>query len=73
MSARIDIPVIVNHLFLHDVQISMSRPSNIDVFQWNRKSLFHRHLELNSRFIVMTINEVTLDRPKVSSGFSVNC
>ena len=30
-------------------------------------------LELNSRFIVMTTDEVTLDRPEVSMGFSVIC
>ena len=29
--------------------------------------------QLNSRFIVMTIDEVTLDRPEVGTGFSVIC
>ena len=29
--------------------------------------------ELNSRFIVMTMDEVTLNRPEVGTGFSVIC
>ena len=32
---------------------------------------FSGHVELNSRFIVMTIDEVTLDRLEVGTGFSV--
>ena len=36
----------------------------IYVFQWSRECFFFRHTELNSRFIAMTIDEVTLDRPK---------
>ena len=34
---------------------------------------FLRHIELNSRFIVMTIDEVPLNRPKVGTGFSGIC
>ena len=64
--ACIDIPVIVNLLFLHDVQISVSRPCYINVFLSNRECFFLRHTELYSWFSVMTIDEVTLDRPKVA-------
>ena len=39
----------------------------------NRECFFLRHEELNSRFIVMTIDEVTWDRPKIGTGFSVIC
>ena len=46
----------------------MSRPSNINVFQWNRECFFLRHEELKSRFNVMAINAVTLDRPEVGPG-----
>ena len=59
--------------FLHDVQISMSRPYNINVFQWNKECFFLRHEELNSTFTVMTIDEITLDRPQIGMGFSVIC
>ena len=70
-SVRIDIPKNVNLLFLQHVQISMSRPFYVNVFQWNRECFFLRHAELNSRFIVKTIDDVTLDRPEVGTGFSV--
>ena len=63
----------VKKFFLHEVQISMSRPCTINVFQWNRERFYLRHVELSSRFIVMTIDEVTLDRPEVGTGFSVIC
>ena len=68
-----DIPVIVNLLFLHDVQISMSGPSNVNVFQWNRECYSDRHVELNPIFMVMTMDEVALDRPEVGMGFGVIC
>ena len=51
----------------------MSRPRYVNVFQWNRECFFLRHEELNSRFIVMKIDEVTLDRPEVGTDFSVIC
>ena len=43
------------------------------MFQWNRECVFLRHLELNSRFIVTTIDDVTLNRPELDTGFSVIC
>ena len=70
-SVQIDIPVVINMLFLHDVQISTNGPGSINVFQWNGECFFLRHVELNSRFIVMTTDEVTLNPPEVGTGFSV--
>ena len=70
-SVRIDIPVVINTFLLHDVQISTSRPCYANVFQWNSECFFLCHMELNSRFIVMTIDEVTLDRTEVGTGFIV--
>ena len=57
----------------HDIQIRMRRPGNVNIFQWSRECFFLRHEELNSRSIVMTIDEVTLDRPKIGQGFSAIC
>ena len=48
----------------------MSRPRNINVFQWIWECFFLRHVELKSRFNVMTTDEVTLDRLEVGTGFS---
>ena len=73
MSVRVDIPAIVNSFLLQQVQISVSWPRYINVFHCNRECFFLRHTELNSKFIVMTIDEVTLNRPEVGTGFSVIC
>ena len=64
---------VINTLFLQHVQICRSRPCHVNVFQWHRECFFLWHVDLNSRFIVMTIDEVTLDRPKVGTGFCVIC
>ena len=73
MWVRIDTPITVNFLFFYHIQISTSWPRYINVFYWNGKCFFLRHAELNSKFIVMTIDEVTFDRPEVGTGFSVIC
>ena len=49
------------YVFLQHIQICVSGPWYINVFQWNRECFFFRHMELNSRLIVMTINEVTFE------------
>ena len=59
-SVRVDIPIIISTPFLHDVQISMRRSGRINVFLWDRECFFLLHNELNSRFTVMTVEEVTL-------------
>ena len=71
MLARIDIPVVVNSFFLHDVQIRANRFCYVPVLQGNRECFFLKHIELNSGFIAITIDEVTLNRPEVGTGFSV--
>ena len=64
--ALTDVPIIVNASLLHHIQICVSRPHHIDALQWNGECFFFRHVKLNSRFNVITIDEVTLYRPKVS-------
>ena len=56
MLARIDIPMIVNPLLLQCMQITTSGPGNINNFLW--------HEELNSWFIVKTIDEVIFESTK---------
>ena len=70
-SVRVDIPVVNQYVLLHDILISVNSPCSINVFQWKKECFFLRHSELNSRFIVLTIDEVTLDRPEVGTDFSV--
>ena len=70
-SIHIDVPIIVNTAFLQHIKICLSSPGHINVFQWSWKRFFFRHMELNSRFHVMTINEVTFDWPEVFPSFRV--
>ena len=41
-SVWIDNPIIIDPFFLQHVQIRMSRPNYVNVFQWNRVCFFHR-------------------------------
>ena len=67
------IPIIINTFLLQHVQIWRSTPGHNNVLQWNRECFFLRHMELNSRINVLTIDEVTLNRPEVFPGFSDIC
>ena len=71
ISTSVDIPVVINSFFLCHIQIGVSWRDDINVFQWNREWFFFRHIEMNSRFNMMTINKVSLNRPKVFPIFSV--
>ena len=71
ISIHIDIPMVVNTGFLQQIQICTSSRARFNVFQWDWECFFFRHVELNWRFNVMTINEVTFDWPEVFPGFSV--
>ena len=60
--------MVIDTFFLHDVQISVGRPHYINVFQWSTECFFSGHMELNSRFIVMAINEINkVDACQLSS------
>ena len=63
----VDIQIVVDALFLHHVQIIVSGSSYIDILQRDRECFFFRHIQLNSR---MTIDEVTMNRPKISACFN---
>ena len=47
----------------------MCSPGHVSVFQWNCECLFFRHVVLNTRFNMTTINVVFFDRPKIVAGF----
>ena len=44
---------------------------NVDVLQRNRKCFFSRHVQFDSRFNVMTINEFSCNRPEVIVSFLI--
>ena len=41
------------------------------IFQWNKERFFSRHVHFNSGFHIMTVNEVSWDRPKITLGFTI--
>ena len=43
----------------------MSRSGNVDVLRRNRKCFFFRHVQFDSWYNVVTINEFSCDRPQV--------
>ena len=49
----------------------MCSPGHVSKFQWNWKCVFFRHVKMNSRFDVMTINVIPFDRPKIVTRFSI--
>ena len=63
--------MIINSFFLQHIHISLDSSGYINVFQWNWECFLFWHIELNSRFNVMTTDEVTFDWPEVILGFSV--
>ena len=54
--------------YFHSLSTAAFASCYINVFQWNRECFFLRHVELNSRFIMVTTDKVTLDRPKIVTG-----
>ena len=68
---HVNIPTVVNTAFLQHVQVCMCGPGHVKKCQWDWGCFFFRHAELNSKFDVMTTDEVTLNRLEVGTGFSV--
>ena len=67
----IHVPVIFNRFLHHNIQGCMSRSGNVDVLRRNRKCFFFRHVQFDSWYNLMTINECPCDRPEISSRFLI--
>ena len=63
----------VNTVPLQHVHVCMCNSGNVNAFEWDCECFFFRHVDLNSKFIVMTTDEVTLNRPEIGTGISVIC
>ena len=59
------VPVIFNMFLHHYLQGCMSRSGNVDVLHWNRKCFFLRHVQFDSGYNVVTINEFSCYRPEI--------
>ena len=53
------------------IQWRMSISGNVNVFQQNRKWFFFRHVQFDSGFHVMAVYEVSWNRPKIISCFTI--
>ena len=71
ISVVVNIPVSIQSFFLCNLQICISWPVDINIIRWNKIWFFCRHVQLNPRFNMMTINEISLNRPEVFSSFRV--
>ena len=61
----------LQYFLLHNIQGCMSRSGNVDVLRWNRKCFFFRHVQIHSWYNVMTVNEISRDRPEVTFSFLI--
>ena len=61
----------LQYFLQHYVQCRMSRSGNVDVLHRNRKCCFLRHVQFDSWYNVMTINELSCDRPEVNFRFLI--
>ena len=68
---HICVPIIIDVVFLQHIQDRMCIPSHVNVLQWSWECFSFRHIKLNSRLDVMTINVLPFDRPNIVTGFSV--
>ena len=70
ISIHNDFPMVVNTAFLQHIQFCVRSPGHVNVFHWNW-NVFFFFRQLNSRFTMMAINEVALNRSGVIAGFCV--
>ena len=67
----IHVPVIIWIFLQRYVKWCMSISGNVDVLQRKRKWFFLRHVQFDSGFHVMAINEIFRNRPKVIFSFRI--
>ena len=55
----------------HHIKRRVGSSGNVNVFQWNREWFFSRHVQFDSGFHMMTVNEISWDRPKITFGLTM--
>ena len=63
----INVQIIINTAFQQHIQCRVRPPDKKSQWCWES---FFRHMELNSWFIVTTMNVIPCDRPNIVSGFT---
>ena len=78
ISWSIDIPIVIDAAFKHDIQIRSRSSGDINVFQWNREWFFSRRVKLwiwvqrdggKWSFLTWTKNHLLLHRPSGSESW----
>ena len=69
ISWSIDIPIIIDAAFLHNIQVCMRSSRDVNVFQWNWEWFFSRRVKFDSGFNVMAVYEVSWNGPKIIYPF----
>ena len=70
-SISINVPIIVDIFLQQYIQRCTWSPGHVDIFQWHKKWFFSRHVQFDSVFYVMTINEFSWNRPEVIFSFRI--
>ena len=61
----------INLFFQHNIQGCMCVSANVGILQRNKKWFFRRHIQSDSGFHVMTVNEISWDRPEIIFSFRI--
>ena len=71
VSISINVPRIVDKFFQHYIPWYICDRGHVDIFQWNRKWFFSRHVQFDSGSYVMTVKKVPWNRPEIISCFTI--
>ena len=69
VSRAINVPIIINALLLHNIQIRVSSSGYVNVLQWNREWFFSPREKFDSGFNVMAVYETSRHGPKIVYRF----
>ena len=70
ISWSIDIPIVIDAAFLHNIQICYCSSGYVNVFKWNREWFLSRRVKFDSGFNVMAVYAVSWRGPKVVYRFT---
>ena len=68
LSVHVGVPIVINTLFLQHIQKCVRRSGHVNVLQKDVGMILLSHVELNSKFNLMTLNEITFDWPRTMLG-----
>ena len=70
-SISITVSIIVDIFLQHYIQWCTCSLGHVDVFQWNCKWFFSRHVQFDSGFHVMAVKKFDWNWPEIISSFTI--